>query len=370
MADHFLVIHLPGNLEPLERGEKYEDPLDEALHKAGKLGECVGGGTAMVTKPRFRITGCDIEVEVRSLDKALPVIQRVLEDSGAPVGAMVKEPETETTLLRFTRSGVKATKSAPNDKRKRFVDSCPWDINEVVAYRVAPRKMVLLHVVNNQMSHPWFRILDWVGSELPPPERIKGLVVERPRRWRLVGIHEVRQLKQGDRDANRLVATNIKICRTIRTKALEVSCSTWPDFDRMLKEVFSIGRVVPRTRLNHDLGLLNDILAFWDCPTPTTSAEARRLFYAYLQKMWYRNHPDYRPFSETENLRNFIRDLKAAFPEGEGAPWEQDFSAKERFVLVSLNDGQRKKVWKEACRLARRHRITGYDPHTDCIALS
>jgi hypothetical protein len=135
MADHFLVIHLPGDLEPLERGEKYEDPLDEALDKAGKLGQCVGGGTAMVTEPKFRVTGCDIEVEVKRLDKALPVIRRVLEIGGAPIGTTITEPESETTLMRFTRSGVKVATPAPATRKKRFIDSCPWEVNEVVAYR-------------------------------------------------------------------------------------------------------------------------------------------------------------------------------------------------------------------------------------------
>jgi hypothetical protein len=366
MAGHFLVIHLPGNLEPLERGEKFEDPLDAALKKAGKLGQCVGGGTAFVTEPKFRVTGCDIEVEVRNLDKALPIIQRVLESGGAPVGTTVTEPDSETTLLRFSRSGVKA--QAPGRKKKRFVDSCPWDVNEVVAYRIAPRKLVLLQIVNNQMTHPWFRILDWVGGEVPAAERIEELVRERPRRWRLVGIHEVMQFKEGDRDDSRFLATNVKVDRVVKVKALEVSCSNWPDFDRMLREIFDIGRVPPRTRLNHDLGLLNDHLAFWDSPTPANSEDARRLFYAYVQKMWYRNHPDYRPLEETDNLRDFVRDLKAAFPKDDGVPWESGFSAKERFVIVSLAEGQRKKVWKEACRLGRIHGITCYDPQTDEIA--
>jgi hypothetical protein len=364
MSKHFLVIHLPASLEPLERGEKFEDPLDAALKK-GRLGKCVGGETAFVTEPAFRITGCDIELEVRDLDKARAIIQRVLKAGGAPVGTTVTEPDSETTLLRFSRAGVKA--QAPGVKKKRFVDTCPWDVNEVVAYRVAPRKLVLLQVVNKQMTHPWFRILDWVGSDIPAAERIEEVVRQRPRRWRLVGIHEVMQFKDGDRDDSRFLTTHVKVERVVKVKALEVSCSNWPDFDRMLKEIFGIGRVPPRTRLYHDLGLLNDHLAFWDAPAPVTSHDARRLFYAYVEKMWYRNHPDVLPLEETDRLRDFVRDLKAAFAKGDDSPWESDFSAKERFVIVSLADGMLKPVWKEACRLGRVHGITCYNPQAERI---
>src|SRR5262245_17939468 len=73
-----LVLHVPEEVEPLDRGDRFEDPLDEALKKAGKLGRCVGGGTSFVLEPDFKITGCDVELEVTDLARALKVIQKTL----------------------------------------------------------------------------------------------------------------------------------------------------------------------------------------------------------------------------------------------------------------------------------------------------
>jgi hypothetical protein len=38
MSD-LLLIHIPGPIEPLERGERFEDPLNEALSRRGELGQ-------------------------------------------------------------------------------------------------------------------------------------------------------------------------------------------------------------------------------------------------------------------------------------------------------------------------------------------
>ena len=48
--------------EPLDTSS---DPLDKARRVAGRLGKCVGGGTAMEAEPDFRGTRCDVEDEVK-----------------------------------------------------------------------------------------------------------------------------------------------------------------------------------------------------------------------------------------------------------------------------------------------------------------
>src|SRR5688500_16245593 len=100
-----LLVHIPGAIEPIERGDRFEDPLARALKSQGKLGRCVGGGTALDAS--FEITGCDIDVEVKDLQRALPVIRETFLLAQAPPGTTVTQPESRKVLLRFSKTGVR-----------------------------------------------------------------------------------------------------------------------------------------------------------------------------------------------------------------------------------------------------------------------
>ena len=81
-----LTARLYEHIEPLDRGERYEDPLDSAL-RAADLGEVTGGGSQLGELGEIEFA--DIEIRVLSVDDALPVIVRSLEDAGAPVRSQV-----------------------------------------------------------------------------------------------------------------------------------------------------------------------------------------------------------------------------------------------------------------------------------------
>jgi len=81
-----LTARLYEHIEPLDRGERYEDPLDSAL-RAAELGEVTGGGSQLGELGEIEFA--DIEIRVLSVDDALPVIVRTLEDAGAPVGSQI-----------------------------------------------------------------------------------------------------------------------------------------------------------------------------------------------------------------------------------------------------------------------------------------
>lgn len=84
---------------PVDRGARYEEPLDAALRKK-RLGEVTGGGS-MLTEAR-EIEFVDLEVSVTDLDKAVPVIQRVLEEAGAPRGSLLSfERDGEDEVVPF-----------------------------------------------------------------------------------------------------------------------------------------------------------------------------------------------------------------------------------------------------------------------------
>ena len=81
-----LIARLYEHIEPLDRGERYEDPLDDAL-RAAQIGEVTGGGSQLGQTGEIEFA--DVEIRARSVDEALPVIVRSLEDSGAPAGSQI-----------------------------------------------------------------------------------------------------------------------------------------------------------------------------------------------------------------------------------------------------------------------------------------
>ena len=88
-APPFVVITIWEHVEPMVRGDRYEDPLDEALEDRG---EVVGGGSQFT--PETGIEYVNIEVELESLD-SIPLVISTLERRGVPKGSE----------LRYTKDG-------------------------------------------------------------------------------------------------------------------------------------------------------------------------------------------------------------------------------------------------------------------------
>jgi hypothetical protein len=78
---------LNARVRPLDRGEIYEDPLQEKLDGMG-LAEVVGGGTMQMQGGEIEY--CGIDLDVYDVDKAIPLICSVLEDLGAPKGSRLE----------------------------------------------------------------------------------------------------------------------------------------------------------------------------------------------------------------------------------------------------------------------------------------
>ena len=85
-----VTARLYEHIEPLDRGERYEDPLDAALREAG-VGEVTGGGSQLGELGEIEFA--DIEIVVSDVDAALPVITEALEKAGAPAGSQLLGPE-------------------------------------------------------------------------------------------------------------------------------------------------------------------------------------------------------------------------------------------------------------------------------------
>ncbi|MEN8516061.1 hypothetical protein [Burkholderia sp. RS02] len=72
---------------PIERGHKYEDPLDDTLKKAN-LGEVTGGGSNLSKDHKIEWVGVD--VELTDLDVGLPFLKQKLIELGVPDGSALE----------------------------------------------------------------------------------------------------------------------------------------------------------------------------------------------------------------------------------------------------------------------------------------
>ena len=74
------------HIEPLDRGDRYEDPLQAALEAAG-AGEVTGGGSLLGEDGRIEFA--DVEIAVADLGPALDLVISTLERAGAPAGSAI-----------------------------------------------------------------------------------------------------------------------------------------------------------------------------------------------------------------------------------------------------------------------------------------
>lgn len=87
-----IFIHLPEPLGPMDRGDKYEDPIIEELERLG-LGEVTGGGTGMGEERadgRREIESCGIDVETSDLGATRAALRNLLPNLGCRAGTLLQ----------------------------------------------------------------------------------------------------------------------------------------------------------------------------------------------------------------------------------------------------------------------------------------
>jgi hypothetical protein len=89
---------------PIDRGDRYEDPLDEALRQHG-YGETDGGGT--MQSKEGEIEFIDVHMLLQSPETSVPFIIKFLESHGAPKGSKLRihEGDTERVIPFGVREG-------------------------------------------------------------------------------------------------------------------------------------------------------------------------------------------------------------------------------------------------------------------------
>ncbi len=100
----FIVVTINARIQPMHRGEIYEDPLDEILSK-NSIGEVSGGGT--LQSQSGEIEYCDIEIQVKnSNDDTVELIKSSLEKIGIPKGSKIKIEATDSEIEFGTLEGL------------------------------------------------------------------------------------------------------------------------------------------------------------------------------------------------------------------------------------------------------------------------
>jgi hypothetical protein len=95
---HFVLARLYEHIEPIDRGGRYEDPLQARLEET-QAGHVTGGGSQM--NELGAIEHVDIELELANLDGALDTVVAALERSGAPKNSELIDGGNSRVLRRF-----------------------------------------------------------------------------------------------------------------------------------------------------------------------------------------------------------------------------------------------------------------------------
>ena len=94
--EQYIVANINARLQPMHRGEIFEDPLDEILAKAS-IGEVSGGGT--LQSESGEIEYCDIEIQVNASNEAIiETIKSSLDKIGVPKGSKLIIEATNTEI--------------------------------------------------------------------------------------------------------------------------------------------------------------------------------------------------------------------------------------------------------------------------------
>jgi hypothetical protein len=129
MAGILAYARLNARIMPLDRGERYEDPLGEALAGSG-LGEVTGGGT--LQSSNGEIEYCGIDIDLFDVAKGVPFICEFLAQCGAPKGSALEyESEGQKSEVAFGTAEGLAIYLNGTDLPDEVYRDC--DVNEVYA---------------------------------------------------------------------------------------------------------------------------------------------------------------------------------------------------------------------------------------------
>jgi hypothetical protein len=87
-GEHFFYVRIPESIGPLDRGDRYEVSLQDAL-TAMELGRITGGGSQLGAGGT--IAYCGLDVIVTDHDRGLALIRETMRRLGAPATTVIEE---------------------------------------------------------------------------------------------------------------------------------------------------------------------------------------------------------------------------------------------------------------------------------------
>jgi hypothetical protein len=87
-GEHVFYVRSPRHIQPTERADRFEDPLEAALQHAG-VGSVTGGRSQLGEGTTVEYCGLDVVVVERL--RGLDVIRSVMQRVGCPRDAMIEE---------------------------------------------------------------------------------------------------------------------------------------------------------------------------------------------------------------------------------------------------------------------------------------
>jgi hypothetical protein len=86
-----IYVYLPESLGPIDRGDRYEEPIIEELERLG-LGEVSGGGSSLgdpLPDGTRQIEFCGIDVDTDQVDATRDALRTLLPKLGCPAGTQL-----------------------------------------------------------------------------------------------------------------------------------------------------------------------------------------------------------------------------------------------------------------------------------------
>src|SRR5690349_1789865 len=82
-----IMARLYEPIQPMDRGDRYEDPLDAALNER-QVGAVTGGGSQLDADGAIEFA--EIEIELTDVEEGIAVAVEALEKAGAPEGSEIR----------------------------------------------------------------------------------------------------------------------------------------------------------------------------------------------------------------------------------------------------------------------------------------
>jgi len=130
VESNFIVATLNDKIMPIDRGDIYEDPLDNFLN-INKWGEVSGGGTMQQESGEIKF--CDVEIKLNGTEFDKSIINQIikkLDELGAPKGSVLNIEKTKEKINFGKLEGMGIYLDGVNLPENIYVES---DINFVIS---------------------------------------------------------------------------------------------------------------------------------------------------------------------------------------------------------------------------------------------